>query len=145
MKKYRVKLLNNHTAKPDQIIDGCLGNSMGNGKIQTYTRGEAIKKAYRFVGKIEEVKGIHNVIGTLSIQSIPENALLHGVVLHLVKRTAFLDATSMGEKIYQGDVFEAILGEIAENPNDRTDPKVLVQLEELTELISADYVLITQS
>lgn len=55
-KKFKVKLLPDHTAKPDQIINGYLGNSFHDGKITEYTRGEAIKKASMFGGKIEEVK-----------------------------------------------------------------------------------------
>jgi len=52
-KLYRVKLNENHHARPDQIIDGYLGNAFGNGIVQEYTRGEAIKKAGMFNGKIE--------------------------------------------------------------------------------------------
>lgn len=48
---YRVKLLENHSAKPDQIVDGYL-SALGD-EITTYPRGEAIKKARLFGGKIE--------------------------------------------------------------------------------------------
>jgi len=50
---YRVKLNETHNAKPSQIIEGYLGNAFGNGEIMEYTRGEAIKKARMFNGKIE--------------------------------------------------------------------------------------------
>lgn len=53
--KYRVKLLKGHSAKKDQIVDGYLGNSFGNGKVETYDRGDAIKKARLFGGKIEKI------------------------------------------------------------------------------------------
>ena len=42
--KFKVKLNDTHNAKPDQIVDGYLGNIFGDGKIAEYTRGEAIKK-----------------------------------------------------------------------------------------------------
>lgn len=54
-KLYKVKLNEVHHAKADQIINGYLGNIFGNGKIAEYTRGEAIKKARMFNGKIEVV------------------------------------------------------------------------------------------
>ncbi len=56
-KVYRVRLIKGHDARPDQIVDGCLGNSFDNGKIQEYSRGEAIKKAKLFGGKIEGIEG----------------------------------------------------------------------------------------
>lgn len=56
MKLFKVKLYDNHNAKEDQIIDGYLGNSFGDGKIAKYSRGEALKKARMFNGKIELTK-----------------------------------------------------------------------------------------
>lgn len=93
---------------------------------------------------------IKTVIGNLSIQTIPENALLDGVVRELEGREAFKDADpNNNERIYHGDVFEAIASEYAQM-EDSTSPlkpskKVLDQLDELAELISADYVLVTLS
>lgn len=52
MEKYRVKLNKNHSAKPEQHIKGFLANSFGNGKIQTYTKEEAKKKAEMFGGEV---------------------------------------------------------------------------------------------
>lgn len=148
MKKYKVKLLNGHSAIEDKIIDGYLGNNFDNGKVQLYDRNEAIKKARMFGGKIEEATGLHSVITTMSIMTIPENALLHGVVNRLEGRLAFKDATGMNEEIYHGDVFAEILSEIYEQAGKRFEAnlqKIVNQLEELSELVSADYVLITQS
>jgi hypothetical protein len=51
--KYAVKLVDGHTADATSNVDGYLGNVFGDGKIATYTRGEAIKKAQMFKGKIE--------------------------------------------------------------------------------------------
>ena len=54
-KLFRVKLNKNNNAQADQQKDGYLALF---GKIQKYTRGQAIKKAKLFGGKIEEVKPI---------------------------------------------------------------------------------------
>lgn len=51
---YIVKLTETSEADPDQVADGHLGTF---GQIKEYTRGEAIKKARMFNGKIVPVKG----------------------------------------------------------------------------------------
>ena len=54
MKYYKVRLLDGHSARPDQIVDGYIGNGFGSGTVHNqYTRGEAIKKARMFGGKAE--------------------------------------------------------------------------------------------
>jgi len=53
MKYYKVKLLEGHKAKPEDIVNGYLGNVFNDGEVCVYTRGEAIKKAGMFGGKIE--------------------------------------------------------------------------------------------
>jgi len=86
------------------------------------------------------------VISKLSMVSIPEMALIHGVVKLLDGREAFKDADSSNqERIYYGDVFEAILNEIGESGHTVICPpqKVIDQLEELSKLVSSDYVMIT--
>ncbi len=50
---YKVKLYDFNTAKIDQIVNGYL--SYEEGRVAEYTRGEAIKKAQMFNGKIEKV------------------------------------------------------------------------------------------
>lgn len=52
-KLFKVKLLPEHTAKQGQHIDGYLASF---GTVAEYTRGQAIKKAQMFGGKIEEIK-----------------------------------------------------------------------------------------
>jgi len=141
MKKYKVALKENHKAKTDQIKDGYLADY---GVVQTYTRGEAIKKARMFSGEIELVQ-LSSVLAPMTMTAIPENALLDGVVKLLKGREVFNDATDMNEKIYLGDVFTEIFGEIAEMTIHSTPQKVLDQLDELAQLINADYVMITQS
>lgn len=90
---------------------------------------------------------LNTVISKLDIQTIPENALLDGVVNALKGREAFKDADIDNyERMYHGDIFEAIASEQAELRGSSLaikDKKVLDQLEALSELIYADYVLIT--
>ena len=87
---------------------------------------------------------LKNVIGKVRISQIPENALVHGVVKALSGREMFTDTDEdLGERIYSGDVFEAILGEDSETPENsplKLDKKAVMQLEELAEIIDTEYV-----
>lgn len=139
--KYKVAVKENHTADPDQLKDGYLAFC---GVVQVYDRGEAQKKARMFGGVIEPVK-LSASMGKLNITTIPANALLDGVVRLLKGRESFTDNTDNNETFYQGDVFEAILGEIAENPKSSVSKKVIEQLEELAGLVDGDYLLVTNS
>lgn len=90
---------------------------------------------------------LSSVLNKVSMTQIPENALLHRVVKELEGREVFTDTTlDLGEQIYSGDVFEAILGELAELEDTPMYPqeKVMEQLVELTELIDTDYIQITK-
>lgn len=147
MKKFKIELSKEHTANPDQIVDGCLGNEFGNGKITLYDKEAAIKKAIMFGGEVKEVKGIHNLIGNMTIQTIPKKSLLASVIKALNGRECFEGVTDFdGERIYYGDVFGFILGENSQIKDNSvlkiTNKEVLNQLEELNSLISADYVII---
>jgi hypothetical protein len=91
-------------------------------------------------------KSIKNVLHKVSMTQIPENALLDRVVRELRGREMFVDTDEdLGERIYSGDVFEAILGEFGELEDTPMYPekKVMEQLLELAELIESDYVQIT--
>ncbi len=84
----------------------------------------------------------------VSMIQISENALVHGVVKALSGRESFVDTdNSLNERIYTGEIFEAILGENAEIPDGHfmkiTDKKTLDQLEELAKYCDAEYVQIT--
>ena len=88
-------------------------------------------------------KGLKSIMTKLSLVSIPENALLDGVVKLLDGREMFRDTDDeLDEKIYAGHVFEDILGE--ENGLRTVTHKTYEQLEELSKLVSQDYVLITK-
>lgn len=100
------------------------------------------------MSKTQLKKQIKSVSTKLTMLSIPENALLDGVVKLMKENTAFKDTDSeLDEEIYQGDIFEQILSERAlfdEKLGGKTPQKVLDQLEALAELVSQDYVLITK-
>ncbi len=77
---------------------------------------------------------------------IPENALLDGVIKLLSDRESFIDADKdLNERIYTGDVFQAIAGELAEMKGSPLIPskKVVDQINELAELIDSEYIQIT--
>lgn len=150
MKKlYRIKVseakakeLNKKKNDGASIIDGYLASY---GKINTYTRHEAVKKAGWFDGTIELVQSdVAKHLTNVTLQQIGENVLLAGVIKALSGREAFNDADpDNSERIYHGDVFEAILGEDAEMPKTSVmkikDKAVLNQLEELATYVDADY------
>ncbi len=91
---------------------------------------------------------IKSVTTELTIASIPENALLDGVVKLLDGREMFKDTDdSLDEKMYAGHVFEDIACEQAEIEDGhfmKAPQKVLDQLDALAEFVSHDYVLITK-
>ena len=91
--------------------------------------------------------GIKKVMQKVSMMQIPENALLDGVLRALEGREAFRDTDgSLNERIFTGDVFEAILGENAqfeERHPMRLGLKTEHQLEELAKLVNTEYVQIT--
>ena len=92
------------------------------------------------------MSNIKTVLRPVSMIQIPENALLDRVVRELRGRECFIDTDEdLGERIYNGDVFEAILGEFGEMEDTPMYPpkKVMEQLLELAELIDSDYVQIT--
>ena len=89
------------------------------------------------------MSNIKSVFNKISIIQIPENALLDGVVKLLSGRESFIDADlDLRERIYTGDIFEAIAGELAEMKDSMLYPikKVVDQIDELAELIDSDYV-----
>lgn len=90
------------------------------------------------------MSNIKSVLNKVSMTQIPENALLDGVVKALQEREAFRDTVgTLNERIYYGDVFEAILNE--QHIFKITDKKVLAQLEELAKLVDTDYVQVTMN
>ena len=93
---------------------------------------------------------LKSVLNPMRMVQIPENALIHGVVKSLEGRESFRDVdTDLNERMYTGDVFEAILGENAQMPKGhlmRLNKKTEGQLEELAKLCGKyEYVQVTTS
>lgn len=111
MQLYKVKLNEGHSAKPDQNIDGYLAES---GMMCLYTRGEAIKKAKAFNGKIEK-HGKNYTVNETSIVDLSKQELSPAVLRELEDREVYVDSDDdINEPIYYGDVFATILGEETE-------------------------------
>lgn len=140
---YKVKLNEGHTARPDQVsTTGYLGNESSE---SIYTRGEALKKARMFNGKIVLVE-LSRYLTKATFTQIPQSALLDKVIKELDGREMFIDTEpSLGERIYSGDVFEAILGEFGELEDTPMfiQETVMKQLDELAQMVDTDYVQIT--
>ena len=89
------------------------------------------------------------VFDEVKMVQIPENTLIHGVVKALEGRESFKDADlDLDERIYTGDVFEAILSEnaqLTESSVMKLKKKTETQLEELAEICGMyEYVQITK-
>jgi hypothetical protein len=98
--------------------------------------------------RLPKPSGLKSVMTRMTIMTIPENALLDGVVKQLDGRESFKDTDrTLNEKVYQGDVFEAIASELDQMKDTIGYPsqKVIDQLEELAKLVDTDYVLITKA
>lgn len=91
---------------------------------------------------------LKDLITSLSVQSICEDVLVHGIVKAMQGREMFTDTDDeLDEKMYAGHVFEDLLTEQAEMPDNMKPkllPKEMEQLEELAKIVNADYVLITK-
>ena len=91
---------------------------------------------------------IKSVTTELTVASIPNNAILDGVIRLLQGREIFRDTDdSLDEKMYAGHVFEDIASEQAQLPDGhrfKQPKKVLDQLDALAEFVSHDYVLVTK-
>jgi hypothetical protein len=110
MQLYRVKLNEGHSAKPEQIAAGYLGN-YSTVDPALYTEREAKKKAKMFGGSIEKF-GIEYTVDKINVIQIPKHQLSQALVDELNGREVFADTdTQLGELMYCSDVFEAILGE----------------------------------
>lgn len=140
---YKVKLNEGHTARPDQVsTTGYLGNESSE---SIYTRGEALKKARMFNGKIVLVE-LSRYLNKVTTTQIPQTALSEWVVRQLQGREMFMDTDiDLGERIYSGDVFEAILCEYAELEDTPLYPQAenMKQLDELSQMVDTEYVQIT--
>lgn len=105
---YGVKLNENHTAKPEQVYNGFLGE----GFINLYTKGEAIKKSKQFGGLVKPI-GKKYAVDTLGILRLKKSDLSTNVknLLHKYTDAVIIDNFD----VYTNDVFEELLGILSEN------------------------------
>lgn len=115
MQVYKVKLNKEHFIKKEYVVDGYIGSEVEPGKIQLYTRSEAIKKARVFGGKIE-AHGKKYTISSAKILQLAKSELGDDIINELRGREVYQDHETDNNPIYYGDVFEAILGEDSEKP-----------------------------
>jgi hypothetical protein len=147
---YRVRLNEGHTAKPDQIAEGYLGNDNSIDPA-LYSKSEAQKKAKMFGGSVEPFgKAYH--LNELKMAQIPKEQLSTELLNELKDRESFADVdTDLDEKIYSADKFETILGEVDEAIEQqllvRVGKKTQDLIDELLVLIELtkdyEYVMIT--
>ena len=116
LQAYRVKLGEGHTANPDQIIDGYLGNAFGDGEICIYTRGWAINKAKLFNGKIEPFGKKHDIEKDKFAQIYKSNLSLElQEILEDIRHYYSTDNHVLKAKFYAGNVFDLIVHPEEEN------------------------------
>ena len=114
MQLYKVKLFEGHSAEANQIVNGYLGDATD---VFLYTRGEAIKKAKMFGGKIEK-HGKNYTVNETAIIDLCGKELSSRLIMELEDREVYTDADDdINEPIYYGDIFAAILGEESEKQN----------------------------
>lgn len=115
MQVYKVRLLKGHLIKKEYVVDGCIGSEVEPGKIQFYTRSEAIKKARVFGGKIE-AHGKKYTTVSLKVLQLAKSELSTELINELDGREVSTDTTEGGgQHLYYGNVFDTILGENLEN------------------------------
>ena len=135
MNLYRVKV-DLSTLDADKTKNGYLAAF---GSIVYYTRGQAIKKARMFGGKIEPfVNPLVTGIRTVTMTQIPRSAISAGVLKALRGNEAFIDADEeLNETIYTGDIFSEIIqanDAIEGSPLAITDEAVLEELNMLNQI-----------
>jgi len=129
MQIYYVHLPEGHTAASDQIKDNCLVDQDGN--LHLYTRGEAIKKAKLFNGKIKPY-GKNYTISDAKMLQLDKSTLIPQVVFLMEELKVFGDH-QLNETICYGNVFDTIIETEKNIPDD-----VLVELNALS-VISTYY------
>ena len=83
----------------------------------------------------------------ISVTEIPKDSLLKGVIKLLEGREMYVDADdSIQEKIYSGDIFETIAGELEEMGGSflLTSFEVVQQIDNLAEIITTELVRINE-
>ncbi len=139
---YKVKLKDPNNDKATS--DGYLSNWLDESKPALYTRGEALKKAIAFNGKIEAVETTKN--HKLSVLTeISAKDLRDDVRLLLTGRGRFI-GVDLNKLIYDGNIFMSVLNELKELEKQNDDFKIKdeinEQLNELSQIVTSEFVLI---
>lgn len=141
MQLYKIKLNEGHTAKRDQIYGGYLGYE---GELALYTRGEALKKAFSFNGKIEK-HGKNYTLAELRVVQLSRKEISNAVLLELDGREVMKDVhPKINEYMYMGDVFEIIIYDNGERPlHKRISFEAVEELRVLSQLtFDASYIIL---
>ena len=121
MKKFKVILGENHTAREDQVMthegDVCLGNGIF---PSLYTRGHAVKKASTFKGTIKAHSSKYEIAEDYRVAQINGDNIPMSVITALETCCSFIDKDkSIGEKLYDvGSIGDDLL------PNATGDLKI---------------------
>ena len=83
-------------------------------EVCLYTRGEAIKKARAFKGKIKPY-GKKFTTNEMKMLQLSKSELHTVIALDLQGREDYVDSEDTSEPIYSGEVFDAMLGEFTEH------------------------------
>ena len=144
---YKVKLNDPITNYEHSTTEGYLRDWIDATQPALYTRGEAIKKANMFGGKIEKLLTYREIVNT-TIVEMTGNDLLEAIKELLKHRELFKsnDVETKNTLIYKGDIFAILKAELikleTENNDFKTKTEILEQLNELSQMITSEYVLI---
>jgi len=139
MKKYRVKLTSESNHRQDQkVIDPKNPESgfyLGDVYSETpslYSRGEAVKKAKTFNGKIEVYNGAYQIVDVISVAHVPYDSLPDVVKAEFEKHSPSFQDTdeTLGEQMFSVDAIKEEV--IAECKTESTR----VELRELYEILN---------
>ena len=135
--KYRIKLKENHNARPDQTVKCVTGDlylKYMSGDIPAlYTRGEAIKKSSMFKGSLEKYTSKYELadvidVAQIRIENIPAD-LLAAIDM---QEPAYVDADdSLGEEMFSVDVLDAVIQEAY----DKEDKRIMAEALELQQYV----------
>ena len=129
MQTYRVKLLEGHSANPNNISGGYLSLNPRT-KPALYTRGQALKKANRFGGKIEKF-GKNITTNPLKMLQLAESEIHPTIVSLMKEKMVYEHYVSLVCFITYGNVFAEILEDQAKGVVSALEQEILDELEVL--------------
>jgi hypothetical protein len=139
---YKVKL---PISTKNTTSDGYLQNWIDTTQPALYPRGEALKKANAFGGKIEKVDYSQGIIET-TITEIDGSLLLLPIRQLINMRELFAMKDNANTLIYNANIFITLRNELVqlgmENYDFKVKTEILNQLNELSQMVTSEYVLI---